>query len=160
VSLGNPLQFPFEETTFICPGRVPITYRRTAPLPEVLTHNITGEPRTQILAVMRAMRRQGIHTVEFDAVSSYSSFSDAIGLQRLAALAGLSVPASYAPQTLGPRQAFMLRHFPVTGDPPPCQRFSDGSGLYIVFGNPVIPFNDYRFYCPLHSPRFYQRAAG
>jgi hypothetical protein len=108
---------------------------------------------------MRAMRRQGIHTVQFDAVSSFSTFSDTIGLQRLAAIAGLSVPTVYAPQTLGPRQAFMLRHFPVSGDPPPCERFPDGSGLYIVLGNPVIPFNDYRFYCPLRSPHFYSRAA-
>jgi Dolichyl-phosphate-mannose-protein mannosyltransferase len=160
VELGNPLRFPFEETTWICPGRVPPTYRRTAPLPEVLTHNITGEPRVQLLAVMRAMRRQGIDTVEFDAVSSYSSFSDTIGLQRLAAVAGLKVPATYAPQTLGPRQAFMLRHIPVVGDPPPCERFPDGSGLYIVLGNPVIPFNSYNFYCPLRSPPFYHRAGG
>jgi 4-amino-4-deoxy-L-arabinose transferase-like glycosyltransferase len=160
VTLGNPLRHPFEEQTWTCPGRVPVTYRRTAPLPEVLTHNITGQPRTQILAVMRAMRRQGIHTVEFDAVSSYSSFSDAIGLQRLAAIAGLNVPPTYELQTLGPRDAFMLRHFPVSGDPPACERFPDGSGLYIVLGNPVIPFNSYRFYCPLRSPRFYSRAGG
>jgi hypothetical protein len=93
-------------------------------------------------------------------VSSYSSFSDTLGLQRLAAVAGLKVPATYAPQTLGPRQAFMLRHIPVAGDPPPCVRFPDGSGLYIVLGNPVIPFNSYDFYCPLRSPRFYHRAGG
>ena len=160
VSLGNPLRWPFDETTFICPGRVPLAYRRTAPMPEILSHNIIGKPRAQLLAVMRAMRRQGIHTVEFDAVSSYSPFSDIIGLQRLAAIAGLSVPATYALQTLGPRQAFMLRHFPAKGDPAPCELFPDGSGLYIVLGNPVIPFNDYRFYCPLRSPRFYRRAAG
>ena len=160
VELGNPLRFPFEESTWICPGRVPLAYRRTAPLPEVLSHNITGKPRAQLLAVMRAMRRQGIDTVEFDAVSSYSSFSDTLGLQRLAAVAGLKVPATYAPQTLGPRQAFMLRHIPVAGDPPPCERFPDGSGLYIVLGNPVIPFNSYDFYCPLRSPRFYHRAGG
>jgi hypothetical protein len=160
VSLGNPLREPFDTTTFICPGRVPLAYRRTAPLPEVLTHNITGKPRAQLLAVMRAMRRQGIHTVQFDAVSSFSPFTDTIGLQRLAAIAGLSVPPTYDLQTLGPRQAFMLRHFLVSGDPPPCERFADGSGLYIVLGNPVMPFNDYRFYCPLRSPRFYSRAAG
>jgi hypothetical protein len=160
VSLGNPLREPFDTTTFICPGRVPLAYRRTVPLPEVLTHNITGKPRAQLLAVMRAMRRQGIRTVQFDAVSSFSTFTDTIGLERLAAIAGLSVPPTYDLQTLGPRQAFMLRHFPVSGDPPPCERFADGSGLYIVLGNPVIPFNAYRFYCPLRSPRFYSRAAG
>jgi len=160
VELGDPLRAPFDEMTFICPGRVPLAYRRTAPLPEAETHTITGKPRTQLLAVMRAMRRQGIRTVQFDAVSSFSTFTDTIGLQRLAAVAGLSVPATYAPQTLGPRQAFMLRHFPVSGDPPPCERFPDGSGLYIVLGNPVIPFNDYTFYCPVRSPHFYRRATG
>jgi hypothetical protein len=54
----------------------------------------------------------------------------------------------------------MLRHFLASGDPPPCKRFPDGSGLYIVLANPVIPFSDYRFYCPLRSPHFYRRAAG
>jgi hypothetical protein len=160
VELGDPLRAPFDEMTFICPGRVPLAYRRTAPLPEAETHTIIGKPRTQLLAVMRAMRRQGIRTVQFDAVSSFSTFTDTIGLQRLAAVAGLSVPATYAPQTLGPRQAFMLRHFTVSGDPPPCERFPDGSGLYIVLGNPVIPFNDYTFYCPVRSPHFYRRATG
>jgi hypothetical protein len=160
VELGNPLRFPFEGSTWICPGRVPLAYRRTALQPEVISHNITGKPRAQLLAVMRAMRRQGIDTVQFDAVSSYSTFSDTVGLQRLAAVAGLKVPATYSPQTLGPRQAFMLRHIPVAGDPPPCERFPDGSGLYIVLGNPVIPFNSYNFYCPLRSPRFYHRAGG
>jgi dolichyl-phosphate-mannose-protein mannosyltransferase len=160
VELGNPLRFPFEETTWVCPGRSPLFYRRTAPLPEALTHNITGRPREQLLAVMRAMHRQGISTVEFDAVSSYSAFTDAIGLQRLAAIAGLSVPATYELQTLGPRDAFMLRHVQVPGDPVPCTTLPDGSGVYIVFGNPVIPFNSYTFYCPVRSPRFYHRAGG
>ena len=128
VELGDPLRAPFEESTWICPGRVPLAYRRTAPLPEVLSHDIIGKPRAQILAVMRAMRRQGIHTVQFDAVSSFSTFTDTIGLQRLAAIAKLSVPLTYDLQTLGPRQAFMLRHFPVSGDPPPCERFPDGPG--------------------------------
>ena len=160
VELGDPLRAPFDELTWICPGRVPFSYKRTAPLPESETHVITGEPRRELLSVMRAMRRQGIDTVQFDAVSSFSTFTDSIGLQLLAAVAGLKVPPTYDLQALGPRQAFMLRHFPVAGDPPPCVRFPDGSGLYIVLGNPVIPFNSYRFYCPLRTPRFYSRAAG
>ena len=157
VTLGNPLRHPFEEQTWTCPGRVPVNYRRTAPLPEIDTHNITGAPRAQILAVMRAMRRQGIRTIEFDAVSSYSTFTDPIGFERLAAIAGLRVQNPYELQTLGPKVAFMLRHVQAAGDPVPCETLPDGSGIYIVLGNPLKPFKDYRFYCPVSTPRFYSR---
>jgi hypothetical protein len=157
VELGDPLK-PFAKYTFICPGRSPEFYRRTAPLP-VITTDITGAPRRMLLRIMRAMRRQGIKVVEFDPASANVAFFERIGLQKLAKLARLGTPPVYNPQALGIHDAFMLRHPAGADDPPPCGRFPDGTGLYIVLGNPVIPFSDYRFYCPLRRPRFY-RAAG
>lgn len=157
--VGDPLVAPFQELHFVCPAfKHPYYHQSEANLPENLTHVIKGAPRRELLAVMRAMRRQGIHTVEFDATSLGgvgTTYLDRTGLQILASLAGLATPPSYAPENLGSRQAFMLRHIPAAGDPPPCERFPDGSGLYIVLGNPVKPFSEYRFYCPVREPRFY-----
>jgi hypothetical protein len=51
----------------------------------------------------------------------------------------------------------MLRHVQAAGDPVPCETLADGSGIYIVLGNPLKPFKDYRFYCPVSTPRFYSR---
>jgi 4-amino-4-deoxy-L-arabinose transferase-like glycosyltransferase len=158
VELGNPLK-PFDLYKFICPTRSPAIYARTTPLPAAEAalgvQRIRGAPRTLLLSVMRALRRQGVRLVEFDAGSVNVPFFAPIGLRRLAVASGLGVPATYAPQALGPRDAFMLRHAASRVDPPPCGRFPDGTGLYIVLGNPVIPFTAYRLYCPLRTPRFY-----
>jgi 4-amino-4-deoxy-L-arabinose transferase-like glycosyltransferase len=156
VVLGNPQRAVFQELTFICPGRKPLSYRRTAPLPESITHNITGPVRGQLLTMMLAMRRQGITTVEFDLSNMYTDYIDPLGLDRLATAAGLSIPPAYQPATLGPRQAFMFRHVPLKGDPPPCLRLSDGSGVYMIFGTPYLQFNDYTFYCPTRTPHIYR----
>jgi 4-amino-4-deoxy-L-arabinose transferase-like glycosyltransferase len=157
--VGDPLVAPFQELRFVCPAfKHPYYHQTEANLPENLTHVIKGTTRRELLRVMRAMRRQGIRTVEFDATSlsgAGTPYLDRVGLQILAGIAKLRTPATYAPENLGPRQAFMLRHVPAAGDPPPCERFPDGSGLYIVLGNPVKPFADYRFYCPVRTPRFY-----
>lgn len=148
---------PFDLYTFICPARVPAIYARTAPLPPAEDSNgvIIGAPRTLLLSVMGALRRQGVRRVEFDAGSANVPFFAPSGLRRLAAASGLRVPGNYAPQSLGPRDAFMLRHAAGGGNPPACGRFPDGTGLYVVLGNPVIPFSSYRLYCPLRTPRFY-----
>jgi hypothetical protein len=156
VVLGNPQRAPFQELTFICPGRKPMFYKRTAPLPEILTHVITGQPRRQFLALLNAMRRQGHRSVEFDLSNMYTSQIDPLGLFALAAAAGLKVPAAYQPQTLGLTDAFMFRRYPQPGDPPPCLRLSDGSGVYIVFGSPLIAFDKYTLYCPTRTPHFYR----
>ena len=155
VELGNPVK-PFDLYTFICPGRRPAVYTRTAPIPPadqaLNVQTITGAPRALLLAVMRAMRRQGIRRVEFDAGSTNVPFFAPAGLRNLARASGLDVPTTYAPSALGPRDAFMLRHAAGPTDPPPCGRFPDGTGLYLVLGNPVIPFSSYRLYCPTRAP--------
>ena len=160
VETGNPLRAPFYSMTFVCPGRRPLYYRRTAPLPESLTHVITGPPAAILLRIFQGMRAQGVRIVEFDGASMITSYMEPIGLQALAAEAGLAVPPTYSPATLGPRDAFMLRHVPVSGDPPPCRRLPDGSGIYIVLGDAAIPFSSYTFYCPLRTPRVYRASGG
>jgi 4-amino-4-deoxy-L-arabinose transferase-like glycosyltransferase len=112
-----------------------------------------------ILALMRGLKRMGVHTVTFDAASSNEIDFNTSGLQVLAIEAGVEPTWVYNPAGLGPHDAFLLRHFPEAGDPPPCQRLNDGSGVYIVLGNPVMPFALYTFVCPGRTPAFYKRTA-
>ena len=155
VELGNPLSGPFSQLTYLCPTHHPQIYRTN---PHVF--DIKGAPRRELLAVMRAMRRQGVTSVQFDPSGEGPVFFQETGLVRLAAASGLYVPPVYTQTGLGPHSAYFLRHTPVAGDAAPCERFPDGTGLYIVLGNPAIPWNSYRFYCPLRTPRFYRRPGG
>ena len=107
---------------------------------------------------MRGLKRVGVRTVTFDAASSDAIDFNTSGLQVRAIEAGLQPAWVYDPAGLGPHDAFVLRHVPRPGDPPPCQRLNDGSGVYVVLGNPVIPFALYTFLCPARNPLFYKRA--
>jgi 4-amino-4-deoxy-L-arabinose transferase-like glycosyltransferase len=112
-----------------------------------------------ILALMRGLKRAGVRTITFDAGSSNDVNFNTSGLQVLATEAGLPPTVVYNPGGLGPRDAFMLRHVLQPGDPPPCQRLNDGSGVYVVLGYAFIPFPNYTFICPGHHPLFYKRTA-
>jgi 4-amino-4-deoxy-L-arabinose transferase-like glycosyltransferase len=112
-----------------------------------------------ILALMQGLKRVGARSVTFDAASSDDIDFNTSGLQVLAIDAGLKPTWVYNPAALGPRDAFVLRHVQQPGDPPPCQRLNDGSGVYVVLGNPVIPFELYTFLCPGRWPLFYKRTA-
>jgi hypothetical protein len=153
IELGNPLSGPFAALTYLCPTRRPQVYRAN---PHVF--DIRGAPRRELLAVLRAMLRQGVTSIEFDPGSEGPIFFQQTGLTRLAQQVGLTVAPVYVQTGLGPHGAYLLRHVPAAGDPAPCERFPDGSGLYIVLGNPAIPFADYTFYCPVRAHRFYRRA--
>jgi hypothetical protein len=110
-----------------------------------------------IVGLMRGLKRAGVRTVTFDAASSEDIDFNTSGLQVLAFEAGLKPTGVYDPVALGPRDAFMLRHVTGPGDPPPCRRLNDGTGVYVVLGNPVEPFELYTFICPGHRPLFYRR---
>jgi 4-amino-4-deoxy-L-arabinose transferase-like glycosyltransferase len=112
-----------------------------------------------ILALMRGLKRAGIQSITFDAGSTDVSDFTTYGLQVRAIQAGLAPTEVYDPSALGPRDAFMLRHVPQPGDPPPCQRLNDGSGVYVELGNPVKPFETYTFICPGRHPAIYARTA-
>ena len=110
-----------------------------------------------ILALMRGLKRVGVSTITFDAGSSNDINFNTSGLQVLASQAGLAPTAVYNPGGLGPRDAFMLRRVPQPGDPPPCQRLNDDTGVYVVLGYAYIPFPNYTFICPGRHPLFYKR---
>ncbi|MGH2902018.1 MAG: ArnT family glycosyltransferase [Solirubrobacteraceae bacterium] len=149
VVLGNPIM-PFATYTFVCPGRTPLYYKRTAPLSletQIQLHpEITGPSRTLLLGVMQGLRREGVPLIQFDPASANAPFFNYVGLAQLAGLAKLPVQSSYAPQTLTPTDAFLLRKPIVAGGPTPCGHFPDGTGLYVVRGSPLVPSPDYK--CP------------
>jgi hypothetical protein len=149
VELGNPVK-PFQTYTFICPGRNPAIYQRTAPLSletQIQLHpEITGAPRTMLLNILLALRRQGVQALQFDRASADRLFFQPGGLERLAEHAQLPVPAGLAPSQLTPNDAYLLRR-PITHPgPKPCGRFPDGTGLYAVLGNPAVVHPHY--VCP------------
>jgi 4-amino-4-deoxy-L-arabinose transferase-like glycosyltransferase len=117
------------------------------------------ERSPDVLAIMRGLRARGVEVIDFDGGSANVPAFNLEGLRTLARIAGLRQPAVYAPQKLMPRDAFLVRRTPVAGDPPPCGRFQDGSGLYAELGNPVKPFADYTLVCPGRHPAIYRRTA-
>jgi 4-amino-4-deoxy-L-arabinose transferase-like glycosyltransferase len=152
VVLGNPIM-PFALYTFVCPGRTPVSYKRTAPLPietQIQLHpEITGPSRGLLLGAMRGLRREGVPLIQFDPASANALFFNYVGLAQLAALARLPVQSSYAPQQLTAADAFLLRKPIAAAGPTPCGRFPDGTGLYVVRGNPTAPAPHYQ--CPAHA---------
>jgi hypothetical protein len=152
VSVGDAA-LPFEKLQLLCPTRHPALYRRTAPLPGTVvaatTTEITGPARPLLEGVFRALHRQGlVREIEFDASGQNVAFFAPIGMTQLAAAADLKVSNVYNPPALGPRDALIVRRLPAPGDPPPCGRFPDGSGLYVVLGAPAPTFPQNRFDCP------------
>ena len=149
VVLGNPTM-PFELYTFICPGLTPTYYKRTAPLSfetETLLHpEITGPSRTMLLSVLTALHREGVQGLQYDHASANTLFFQPGGLERLAAAAELPVLAGLAPQQLSPGDAYLLRKPVARGGPKPCGRFPDGTGLYVVRGDPTVA--QPRYGCP------------
>ena len=103
---------------------------------------------------MRAAYRDGVRVMEFDPTIETMDFNGA-GLEALALSNGMVRPPAYRPDTLGPMDAFMLRRVLSPGDAPPCTTLDDGTGVYLVLGNPFIPFERYRLYCPTRTPEFY-----
>jgi uncharacterized membrane protein YsdA (DUF1294 family) len=154
VELGDAFK-PFEEYTFICPGRSPAIYRRTAPLSiatEIELHpEITGASRTMLLNILLALHGEGVQALQFERASADTVFFQPVGVERLAEVAQLPVPPGLTPSQLTPSDAYLLRRPVTAGGPQPCGRFPDGSGLYVVLGNPSAAHPRYR--CPrLHSP--------
>jgi hypothetical protein len=153
---------PFEQTHFFCPGRHPAYYSRTAPLSPELAAQIEPrlpEPwRSRYVGLFRAMRAQGISTVQVDPASSNVPYFAGAQTLALAASVGL-VAGPFDPGTRDMHEGFLVRHQDGPGEPQPCLSFPDGTGLYIVLGYAYIPFEKYQFYCPTRTPRLYSASS-
>jgi hypothetical protein len=143
---------PFGLYTFLCPGRKPLFYKRTAPM-SLETHiqlhpELTGPSRSMLLAILLALHRQGVQALQFDHASANQLFFQPTGLERLAALAEIPIPPALTEEQLTPSDAFLERKPITPAGPAPCGRFPDGTGLYVLLGNPNVAHP--RYDCPLH----------
>jgi 4-amino-4-deoxy-L-arabinose transferase-like glycosyltransferase len=100
-----------------------------------------------VLHVMRALRAEGVRTVEVDPGGDHT-FS-VTGLQVLMSIAGLGQPAVYEPHNLPPGSRFLTRRQVTPDSPRPCGMLSGNWGLYVVrMRNVVVPFENYNIECP------------
>jgi Dolichyl-phosphate-mannose-protein mannosyltransferase len=105
-----------------------------------------------VLSLMRALRRRGVTAVSFCCANPVAF--NVIGLAVMTTEAGLTHTVD--PTALRPADVFLAAHAPMPGDPPPCQRLRDGTGIYAELGNPVgKPFSSYTFICPGRRPEIY-----
>jgi 4-amino-4-deoxy-L-arabinose transferase-like glycosyltransferase len=142
--IGHPVRF-----AFLPDAPTQALYERHATLYSPAGYVVGGPAEDDgILEMMRAAKRDGARLVEFDPGTATIVFFNASGLEALGRVAGLHRMAAYDPSKLGPKDIFILRREDI--DDPPCVRLKrDGSGVYMVRGNPLIPFEDYKFYCPV-----------
>jgi hypothetical protein len=119
-----------------------------------------------VLSLMHGLHRLGIRTIAFDGSDSTLDFNNN-GLNALGAAAGIAVPPL---AVNAPSNAYLLRRTVRQGDPPPCQRLNDGSGVYVVRGypfgldaqtltNPGNPRQTFRLICPGRPDVIIQRRA-
>jgi len=154
----NDAFVPFQVYTFICAGHHPEIYKRSGPVPpsvEALIEPSLPQPwRSRFTTLLKRMKAQGVTAVQVDYASSDVPFFP--DLQTLALASSLGLQAEqFNPGSRDEHEAFLVRHVDGPGEPQPCLRFPDGTGLYIVLGYAYIPFNDYDFYCPTRTPTHY-----
>ena len=121
---------------------------------------LRGAPESNdgnVPALLRGLRGDGVTAVTFCCANPIDF--NVIGLSVMTAEAGLANPVN--PVALRPQDVFLAVHAPLPGEPPPCQRLSDGTGIYAVLGNPIgKPFPQYTFICPGRRPEIYGYNAG
>ncbi len=140
------------------PGAFPASYEQS-PLGEryVTLYStrgwLRGAPENNdgnVPALLSGLRRDGVTAVTFCCANPIDF--NVIGLSVMTTEAGLDNPVN--PAVLRPQDVFLAAHAPVLpGDPPPCQRLSDGIGIYAVLGDPFgKAFSQYTFICPGRRP--------
>ncbi len=128
---------------------------------------VRGGPKHDgdILGLLRGLKRDGINAIGIDPGSNVLDFN-ANGINPVAA--SVSIGTELYPVSR-PDGALLFLHAVRPGDPPPCQRLNDGSGIYVVKGhidgfspqslrNPVKPSQNYSFVCPGRAPLSYPPA--
>ena len=101
-----------------------------------------------VLALLHALRRAGIQTVSWLPSDKEEYEFDNIGLDAMAAMAGLDVLPGFDPSNM-PQGAALLVRRSVSGTPP-CARMAGGHGLWVRIGSALEPGTP--DYCPLRRP--------
>jgi 4-amino-4-deoxy-L-arabinose transferase-like glycosyltransferase len=103
--------------------------------PEAWPANLDAGEHGDVLDLLRALKRQGVRRVEFDAANDLSYYNST-GFTALTTIAGIPRPPAYAPQTLTARDAYFGRVQPQPGAPATCTPLGDGTDVYIALGPP------------------------
>ena len=158
VALGNTLGASFGvggQSTIALPGGSATALEH----PGILTIYSNGGflvsgPRRDgdLLAVLQAMRRNGVRNVTWSVEEARGPDFSSGGLTALAQIAGLERLNGVAYTELT-RQDAVLGHGAWEGGPPPCVRLDDGSGVWVRIGNPLA--SGAKDHCPLPKPHFY-----
>jgi hypothetical protein len=102
--------------------------------------------------LMTALKADGIDTMELDPGRDATWKTN--GLEVLMGERGLYRPPAYDPAHLASNTVFLTWHQIGPGVPAPCGRVSRNWGLYLLKGgNAVVPFEQYRTWCPPAFPR-------
>ena len=112
-----------------------------------------------LLGLFQGLKKMGVQLIEFDGGSANLVDFNNLGLAVLAEIAGIPVPARTTSRRWGQRPRSCAAAGPVPGDPPPCQRLDDGTGVYVSLGNPLMfPLDETTFVCPGRRHPFYHAA--
>lgn len=127
---------------------------------------VRGGPVTDahVLRLMQWLHRHGVLRAQLYTGPDELDFN-LIGIEALAATA--DVYAYLTPNPPSPQNVYIFVHTPRPGDPPPCQRLNDGTGIYVAAGNtaglnpntlsnPTAPREAFSFICPGRSPVLYR----
>lgn len=119
---------------------------------------VLGAPEDggRVAEILDRAREDGARQWSYDALSAQEPFFNGGGLVVLGRGAGMPAPDAGALSELGPRDVFLSRREVAPGDPEPCTRLPDGSGLYVTRGPELVPpAHATNLYCPLREPRTY-----
>jgi hypothetical protein len=108
------------------------------------------------LGLLRGLHRYGITSVTFDGATSGEIDWNESGLQVRSIQAGIDPTQTWTPLDGGAHYAFVFLHTPTAGDPPPCGRLNNGSGVYAAVGNTTVPFGRMTLLCPSRRPAYYR----
>lgn len=116
---------------------------------------VSGPKRDgDVPGLLRALRRDGVRTVEWSAQESRAPDFSSEGLEPLALIARLTPVVTRGLRFGDSSSVATFVHRPISlHGPPPCATLSDGTGVYVVRFDPAAGRR--MFYCPSRHPAYY-----
>lgn len=155
---GSDLQPIRSADDLVCPPRSPAAYASPAPV------RPDAAARAQLLAELRAARRQGATSVYFrETMATSGLYGGAHALQALGRRAGLAPPPGNLASNVGPEgvTALVMADYPAV-EAMACHRLPDGDALVLLRGPVRTLTLNYatNLYCPTRSPRTFTGPGG
>lgn len=107
-----------------------------------------------LLAMLQALRRNGIRTVTWPPQDATEPDFTEIGVTVLSRVAGLNTLSVVPAFTSLTGQDAIFLHAKISpNQPPPCVNLEDHTGVWVRIGDPLA--RGARYYCPLPRPHYY-----